>query len=352
MEKRMKQTNSLLWVFVLLALLLSACNPQSTATGAVATQPPASDEVATQAPPTEVVPAATPMPVLEGTIAISGAFALYPMMTLWGEEFQKIHPDVQFDISAGGAGKGMTDALSGAVDIGMVSRAVKPEEVSQGAYAIPVVKDAVFPVVNANNPVIADLLATGLTKDVFRKIFITGEIKTWGEAVGRPEITDAIHVFTRSDSCGAADIWAQYMGGKGQADIAQGIGVNADPGLLEAVQKDSLGIGYNNLSFAFDQTNGQIAPGAAIVPLDANENGVADPDEVIDALAKATAAVANGTYPMPPARLENLVTNGKPTGLTRIFIEWILTDGQQFVGQAGYVQLSADQLAESLAKVR
>ena len=61
---------------------------------------------------------------LKGTLSISGAFALYPLMTRWAEEFQKVHPDVQFDISAGGAGKGMTDAVSGAVDIGMVSREV------------------------------------------------------------------------------------------------------------------------------------------------------------------------------------------------------------------------------------
>ena len=50
------------------------------------------------------------------------------MMTTWVEEFQKDYPGIKFDISAGGAGKGMTDALSGAVDIGMVSRAVKEEE--------------------------------------------------------------------------------------------------------------------------------------------------------------------------------------------------------------------------------
>ena len=37
-----------------------------------------------------------------GTIAISGAFALYPMMTRWAEEYQALHPGVIFDISAGG----------------------------------------------------------------------------------------------------------------------------------------------------------------------------------------------------------------------------------------------------------
>src|SRR6266508_613689 len=87
-----------------------------------------------------------------GTIVISGAFALYPMMTRWAEEFQKIHPGVKFDVSGGGAGKGMTDALAGAVDIGMVSRGIKAEEEKQGAYAVAVTKDAVFPMINAKNP--------------------------------------------------------------------------------------------------------------------------------------------------------------------------------------------------------
>jgi phosphate transport system substrate-binding protein len=288
---------------------------------------------------------------LQGTITISGAFALYPMMTRWGEEFQKIHPTVQFDISGGGAGKGMTDALSGAVDIGMVSRAIKPEEESQGAYSVGCVKDAVFPVVNAKNPVIADILAKGITKDTFRKIFITGEIKTWGEVVGIPEVTDEIHLYTRSDSAGAADVWAQFLGGKGQADL-QGIGVNADPGLLDAVVKDPLGIGYNNLGYAFDQATGKLPAGAIVAPIDANMNGIADPDEVISTLTQATDSVASGRYPSPPARVLNLVTKGKPSGLVQTFIVWILTDGQKFVPEAGFVPLPPDLLAEALAKVK
>lgn len=146
-------------------------------------------------------------------------------------------------------------------------------------------------------------------------------------------------------------MWAQFLGGKGQADL-KGIGVNGDPGLLEAVVKDPLGIGYNNLGYAFDLSTGKLPAGAIVVPIDANKNGSADPDEVISTLAQATNAVATGKYPSPPAHVENLVTKGKPSGLVQTFIIWILTDGQKFVPEAGYVQLSPDLLVQALAKVK
>lgn len=298
---------------------------------------------------------ATPAPAaaegLKGMIGVSGAFALYPMMTVWADEFQKLHPAVQFDVQGGGAGKGMTDALAGAVDIGMVSRAIKAEEASQGAYWVSVTKDAVFPVISSNNPLLADIVARGISQETFNKIFITGEIKTWGEVVGKPEIKDEINVYTRSDSAGAAEMWAQFSGGKFQDDI-KGIGVNGEPALLDTVIKDPMGIGYSNLNSVFDISSGQIVVGAAVPPIDVDKNGQADAGEYFKTKDEAVSAVSTGKYPSPPARFENLVTKGKPTGLVKIFIEWILTDGQQYLDQAGYVQLTPEQQADSLAKLK
>ncbi|MGA2545247.1 MAG: substrate-binding domain-containing protein [Rectinemataceae bacterium] len=289
---------------------------------------------------------------LKGTVAVSGAFALYPMMTVWADEFSKVHPKVKFDIQAGGAGKGMTDALAGAVDIGMVSREIKAEEEAKGAYWVSVAKDAVFPVINAKNPVLQHILSNGIDQATLSKIFITGEIKTWGEAIGKPEINDAIHVYTRSDSAGSADTWAQFCGGKAQADILAGaIGVFGEPALVDTIQKDSLGIGYSNLNSVYDPKGAAVA-GILVPPIDANGNGMADPEESNNTRAETVKAVADGRYPSPPARFENLVTKGKARGVTRDFIEWILGDGQRFLGQAGYVALTSDQRAASLAKIK
>jgi phosphate transport system substrate-binding protein len=290
---------------------------------------------------------------LSGTISISGAFALYPMMTVWASEFQKIHPNVQFDVQAGGSGKGMTDTLAGAVDIGMVSRAIKPTEEANGAYWVTIAKDGVFPVISDKNPILNDILGKGITQDTFKKIFITGEIKTWGEAVGKPEITDEIHIYTRSDSAGSADTWAQFCGGKAQADIlATAIGVNGEPALVATVAKDPLGITYSNLGGVFDLTSNNLVQGTIVPPIDINGNGQADPEEYYKTKTDAASAIASGKYPFPPARFENLVTKGKPTGLTQAFIEWILTDGQQYLDQAGYVSLTPAEQTVSLAKVK
>ncbi len=287
---------------------------------------------------------------LQGTIKVSGAWALYPMMVRWGEEFGKTYPKVRVDISAGGAGKGAADAISGLVDIGMVSREVKPEEMKQGAFFIPVVKDAVFSVINIENPVLSKGLAEkGVKKKTFIDLWINDIPLTWGEIVGSGS-KDKVQVYTRSDSCGAAETWAQYLGGKKQENL-KGVGVYGDPGLAEAVRKDRNGIGYNNLNYAYDAKTGLPLAGLQVIPIDINENGRIDPEEELKTKNKAVQAVASGLYPSPPARDLYLVTKDRFKGITQKFIRWILTDGQKYVEEMGYIKLTDAQIHEALQKV-
>ncbi len=319
-----KHISTLIAVVILASLILTACGSSAPA--------PAEGE-------------------LSGTISVSGAFALYPMMTVWAEEFTKIHPDVQFDVQGGGAGKGMTDTIAGAVDIGMISRSIKPEEEAQDIFWVSVTKDAVFPIISTENPIAEQILAKGISQETFAMIYVTGEIKTWGGVVGDPSITDEIHVFTRSDAAGAAEQWAKYAGGKAQEDL-KGIGVNGEPSMVDTIIKDPLGIGYGNLNSIFDLSGGGLVPGIIIPPVDINANGQVDDGELYKVKEDAFGAVADGIYPSPPSRFENLATKGKPSGVTLAFIEWILTDGQQYLEAAGYVPLTAEQQAESLAKLK
>jgi len=288
---------------------------------------------------------------LKGTVSLSGAWALYPMAVRWAEEFRKIYPDVRIDLSAGGAGKGITDALNGMVDIGMVSREIYLEEISKGAYPVAVTKDAVVAVINASNPSLNTLLTKGLKKDAGNNIWITGMYKTWGQAFGFKSTT-LIHVYTRSDACGAAEVWAKFFGKK-QEDLL-GNGVYGDPGLALAVKKDPLGIGYNNIGYAYDSKTKKQLAGIRVMPIDINNDGKITPDEdFYDSIDNLIAAIANGKYPSPPARELYFVTNGKPQKevVTR-FLRWVLTEGQKYVNESGYITLSKEKIAAELKRIQ
>jgi phosphate transport system substrate-binding protein len=287
---------------------------------------------------------------LKGTIRVSGAWALYPMMVKWGEEFGKIHPNMRIDISAGGAGKGAADAIAGLVDIGMVSREVKPEEIKQGAFHIPVVKDAVFPTINDKNPVLMKgLMEKGVSKKTFEDLWMHDKTLTWGEIIGVPSNKDRIQVYTRSDSCGAAETWAKYL--SGQQEDLKGVGVYGDPGVAEAVKKDIRGIGYNNLNYAYDAKTGLPVKGLKVLPIDVNDNGKIDPAEDLSTKKKAISAVVSGKYPSPPARDLNLVSKGEFKGPVKEFVKWILTDGQKYVEEVGYIKLSPAQIKKAVDKI-
>jgi phosphate transport system substrate-binding protein len=288
---------------------------------------------------------------LKGKITLSGAFALYPLAVKWAEEFQKLHPQVTVNVSAGGAGKGMTDALSKMVDLGMYSKSVSPEEQAKGAWWIAVAKDAVLPTINAKNPVLAELKRKGLTRQMFHDIFISEKIKTWGQAVGNSSKVE-LHAFTRSDACGAAEMWAKFLNGKKQEDL-QGLGVNGDPGVADAVRRTPEGIGFNNLGFVYEMSTRKIYNGLEVVPIDLNGNGIVDPDEnFYGTMDQVMNAINEGKYPSPPARDLYLVSGGKPENkLVQTFLKWILSDGQQYVTEAGYVKVKPEQITLELQKL-
>ena len=287
---------------------------------------------------------------LAGTLSFSGAWALYPMAVRWGEEFQKLHPKVRFDISAGGAGKGMTDALAGAVDAGLVSRELNAAEIAKGAWAIAVTRDAVVPMVNQGNPVLADLQKKGARRDVLAGLWLRKDAVTWGQIAGN-SVKAPVRVFTRSDACGAAETWAKYLGAN-QEDL-KGTAVYGDPGLAEAVRKDTLGVGFNNLNFAYDLKTQKPVAGIRVVPIDIDGNGKVDPGEDFYGSHAAVAkAIADGKYPSPPARALHLVTRGKPGNPAVVaFLRWVLTDGQKYVSETGFINLTDERLREEIKKL-
>ncbi|OGF58716.1 MAG: hypothetical protein A2Y62_13070 [Candidatus Fischerbacteria bacterium RBG_13_37_8] len=268
---------------------------------------------------------------MKGTITLSGAWAIYPTAVAWGEGFQKKYPDVKVDISAGGAGKGAADAIAGLVDIGMVSREPDPAEINKGIVPIYILHDAVFPIINAKNPARVELLRKGLKKEAFTGLYITGNYSSWDQIAGGAK-KKSVHVYTRSDSCGASAAWAKYVDNKKQEDL-KGVGVYGDPGLIAAVKRDPLGIGYTNFSYIFTR-EGTVLEGLIIVPIDVNENNIADANEVNDNREKAINAINKGTY--PATRKNYFFVKGKPSQLVKLFIEYAFSEeGTRIVEEVG-----------------
>jgi phosphate transport system substrate-binding protein len=287
---------------------------------------------------------------LKGRISISGAFALYPMTVKWSEEFRKLYPAIQIDISAGGAGKGMADALSGMVDLGMFSRNVSEEEKARGAWYIALTRDAVVPTINAHNPFLDDLMEKGVTREKLLRLFVTGEVTTWEELLDLPPSSE-ITLFTRSDACGAAATWAAFLG-VNQEDLL-GLGVFGDPGVADAVKNDLLGFGYNNVAYVYDINSRKKYENLEILPLDLNMDGsISEDEQFYDSLDSLVQAIQEGLYPAPPARDLYFVAHGRPEKEEVIlFIDWILTKGQEFLEEGGYVSLPEEQIKKELEKL-
>lgn len=284
-------------------------------------------------------------------VTVSGAFALYPLGVKWTEQYKAIKPDLRFDVSAGGAGKGLTDVLAGAADIAMFSRQLTSAEKEKDIWVFAVAKDAVLPTFSPQNPN-ADLIRRkGLTKDQLKDIYLSGKNNiSWGSLLDTPG-THNVVVYTRSDAAGAADTWAAYFGGK-QENI-KGTGIYGDPGLAEAVGKDANGVGFNNVAYVYDITTGKKRPGIDVIPIDQNGNRQVDPEEDFYENADSILqAISDGRYPSPPARDLYFITKGKPTDPDIIgFLKWVLTDGQKYIKAAGYVPLTDAVIKEQLNKL-
>ena len=275
----------------------------------------------------------------KNNISMSGAFALYPLGVQWANEYMRLHPEVHIDVSAGGAGKGMTDVLSDMVDFAMMSREVYEDEFAKGARIYPVAQDAVVCDVNSSNPLAMELVKRGITRDLCKLIWSSPEGLTWGALLGTDDPTP-VHVYTRSDACGAAETWANFFDMR-QEDL-QGTAVFGDPGIAAAVQKDPNAIGFNNIAYAYSAETRLPNEGLAIVPIDVDESGtVEDHENFYDNLDRLMDSIAAGCYPQPPSRTLYLVVKQAPrTAADTDFLRFILTEGQSLNVKSGYIPLS------------
>lgn len=244
---------------------------------------------------------------LKGEIRISGGTAHIPVMKEAAKQIMTANPDISISIAGGGSGVGIKQVGEGIVDIGNSGRA--PSEAEVEKYGLKLFKwaiDGVGVAVNPNNSV------NSLTKTQLKDIY-SGKITNW-KALGGNDTP--ITVYTRDESSGTREVFWKKALDKG--DIVSSANFVVSNGAMKtAIANDPNAIGY-----------------VSVGHMDASVAGVA-----LDGIPPTIDTVKSGAYPVARGLYSN--TKGDPSGLTQLFIQYLLSsEGQQIVVQKGFVPVN------------
>ena len=233
---------------------------------------------------------------LSGSIQIAGSTSVQPLSEELAMEFMSKYPDVKINVAGGGSGAGIKAAQDGTADICASSRKLKPEEKS--VKEIVIAKDGIAVVVNPANPV------NNLTMEQIKSVF-SGEVTNWKDLGG----SDApITVVIREDGSGTRGAFEEIVLGKDVKFTDKAIIQNTTGALRTTVAGTPDAIGFISLGALNDKVKALKVNGVHI----SKEN------------------VLNNSYKV--ARPFIYMTKEEPTGLIKLFIDFVLSaEGQKIV---------------------
>lgn len=109
-----------------------------------------------------------------GKVVVSGSSSVTPVMEKLAEAYQKANTNVTVDVQQSDSSTGIKDAINGTSDIGMASRVISDDELSQGIKSVTIAQDAIAVIVNKDNAV------DDITMDEIKAIY-TGSKTTWSD---------------------------------------------------------------------------------------------------------------------------------------------------------------------------
>ncbi|WP_315787082.1 phosphate ABC transporter substrate-binding protein [Fischerella sp. JS2] len=228
---------------------------------------------------------------LQGKLVLTGSSTIAPLAAEIGKRFESEHPGVRIDVQSGGSSRGITDARQSVADIGMVSRALKPEEKDLKAFAIA--RDGVTVILHKDNPIAS--LSDKQIVDIY-----TGKVTNWKQVGGKDGL---ITVVNKAEGRSTLELFTHYFKLK-NTDIKAQVVIGDNEQGIKTVAGNPNAIGYVSIGSAENSVT----------------NGVSIKLLPVNGIAATTANVQNGTFPI--SRPLNLVTKTEPQGLTKEFLDF------------------------------
>jgi phosphate transport system substrate-binding protein len=234
------------------------------------------------------------------TLTLSGSTSLQPLAEKWADAYHAQHPEVSIAVQGGGSTAGVQATISGAAQVGMVSRALTSAE-RRVVDAVPVARDGIALVVHPSNP-LADV-SPGQVRAVY-----AGRIENWEQLAG-PQLP--ITVITREEGSGTrAAFESTVMRGDGIASSA--LVQDSTGAVRQMVSDDPAAIGYISIGLV-DSTVKAL-----------RLNGSEPNERNID----------NGTYLL--VRPFSFAVRGKPVPTLAKFIAWVVgPEGNELARREG-----------------
>lgn len=246
------------------------------------------------------------------SITAVGSSALQPLVETAAESFQTNNPGRFINVQGGGSGTGLSQVQAGAVEIG--NSDVFAEEKS-GIDASKLIDHQVAAV--GITPIINQAVGlTNISMADLRRVFL-GEVINWQE-VGGNDLP--IVLLNRASGSGTRNTFERWVL---QGETAKQSQEQDSTGMVRQIVADTPGaISYLAFSYVTEEVDTLAIDG--IEPTDEN---VMTNQWII------------WSY-------EHMYTNGEPTGLTKDFLEYILSDEVQesIVGKLGYIPVSRMQV--------
>lgn len=249
-----------------------------------------------------------------GKIVLVGSTSVDPLAQKLAESYKASNPGVEIEIQAVGSSAGIKAAIDGSATIGMSSRELKDEEISEGVTPHVICKDGIAVSINPENPV------QNLTKEQVQKIFL-GEIKNWKEVGGNDE---EILVVSRESGSGTRGAFEEILkiekeiDGKKVSGLVENALQAEGTGAVKAnVASKANAIGYVSLGYIDD----------SIKTISVND------------VQPTAENILSGTYPV--ARPFVFVTKGDVSEVDQAFIDFVVgSEGQSEVEKDGYIKIS------------